>query len=448
MITITLPTAQNDWLPSGNPIMITAVSDQHGLLNKLHYLVTVTINGNNVTQLSFPSIAATGVTFDIHHIVADYLSTNFVNDTSTRVNAPDEVLTVSVSVEERYWNGTAWAINSTESSNSFNVWMGAFDPIKYRDLAVIKDNFEPAYTSRPLGVHVDTSYVVFPPSPIQDPEIRPTLSNFKHPYIVTDGSRCDTVRTFTVMHHADGSNISSLFPRYFSVLTLNKDKVLMKIMHKDFGITSAATDKLMSFPCGVRELNQVNWDNVTLYNTAQYNYITPDEDEYYIVYVSAARSGFSVYKPIPFKISKCYRYPVYNVLYKTPEGGWWQLRCSYKSTETRDVKSTVRVGTPAYTPQMALTHSEHFNCTTHVESTETIKVTTGWLDCQGKVDEVIDMMHSPEIYIIHAEEGDSEPTYIPVTFKDGSLTRKRMGMDGLVSYDLEFEKSLTNPVIL
>lgn len=448
-ITITNPIQLVNWgLASGNPISFKAVSDQHGVLDRLHYKIYVKIDGAVVCTLLMPSIDADGIVVDVRNIVNDYLSSQFCNDITIEFYHTSECISLSLQFVERYHNGTSWSDNtSVYSSDEYFVWLSAADFQMARDCSEINRRFERGEIPW-MGVGVQYQFTDLSNSAAGMAYKKKLFAN---PYMVGDGSKKDTFRTATSMKYYTGQDGTTIDRNYFHLCTFDKEFNTMK--HFVFNSSSAPNDvkhKLRSFPVGIAGLNSIQWTTKTLWNGV-YNYINPLEDVYYCVWCSTsvqASLNMNVANStqvIPFKMCGIYRYDIYYVLYKCSNGGWWQIRCDRKHSREKTVDNSYRIGAHSRAPQTLLGNDASYKVTEHVSSNGAYTLNTDWIARDGNISEVEDMIQSPQIYIMTA--GITGPVYTPVVLKSTDVAIKNVAQDKLVQYQFQFEEAYYQPVI-
>ena len=96
--TITPPTTIRNWIPSGNPIIYSFLTDN--IYPKLSYIITVNINGSNVAQLKYPVYDRKNLSIDFNRIVNDYIYSDFTNDKTNPYIVQNETVAINLKVME------------------------------------------------------------------------------------------------------------------------------------------------------------------------------------------------------------------------------------------------------------------------------------------------------------------------------------------------------------
>lgn len=453
-ITITNPISRNNSvLPSGNPIKFTAVSDQHGILDSLHYKVSVYVDNVCAATLLYPSINADGITIDVRNIVCDYISENFSNDEYTGAFFHgDECVSLKVSFVERYKNGGYWTDSTTiYHSKDFFVWMAAAQLYDERPI-IDFINYYTAGTCRWMGIGWQMEL-----GDLTDTAIGMSYKRklFSHAYIVTSAEDTQhTVRTATSMQHFKDGVGTIWERRYYHICAFDADFRLNKhIVYDNAPMIYDAKHLVRSFPCGVIEISQISLPGtVTLFN-GQYFDIDSREDSYYCIWCSNDMQpslnipSSNLTYVVPFKLCDNNRYDLYHILYKTSAGGWWQIRCNMKNSKSISIDGSYRINADTSAADTELGNDASFKTAEHISAKGTWTLNTDWIDCDEKIAEVEDMMRSPRLYIIDNRHYVAVIKYTPVILKSTDMDIKSVAQDKLVQYQFQFEEAFYKPVI-
>lgn len=449
MVTITMPTKKERWIPSGNPIIITlstTTADPH-----LSYIVEVIINGGLAARLKYPVFDRKKMNIDVHGIVNDFLSENFVNDeiltpANTLVYPTNETASLSVKVTEEYWNGSFMYQDTPVSSYNIYVWRAAADFQKSRDLSVFYEPFTYSSTNKHpkfLGAKLNAYGSLG--SPLDVYHLKGTPAFFSNAYKVST----ETIRTISFFTYGQMNSTPGDITQRFEVYCLDADFIVTKRFRwtntEYLSYTlSDYTKKISQLPCTPKNLNLMPWSSIVL-QTGQYNYITPLEDKYYIVHWGNPEQLALGCGSVPFEIVDCGKYQVFDILYKTAEGGWWQIRADRKHHKETEVKTTIKNNTWGLSAGEIMPNDKRFFETVHTTANGTIILNTDWIKNQYYIDEVEEMIISPSIYLI--KEG-ATPEYIPVTLKDTTTEIKQVGQDKLIQYQFEFLEAYNKPTVI
>lgn len=448
MLTITSPTNQYNWIPSANPIVYTISTTT--TYSRLSYIIDVYVNGAVVAQLKYPVYDRSRLNVDLLQIVNDYISTDFTNDdilsgSNTLIYETNEVASVNLCVTEEYFDGASMVIDSGNQKygREVYVWRSAADFPKYRQTSKLQDDlFLTPAQNRPkfLGTKWDGESAGF--GDVMDWMNKGNPQWFSRAYPVSMNS------IGVVSFGTFGANVISpnrIAGEFFCFCfdgNLNNTKYF-SWKNPDTYTTTDYTKKVSHLPYTPTQLNLMPWTSTTLV-TGVNAYIDPDEDKYYCIYWNNPSVGRGI-KPIPFEIVPCNQFDTYSILYKTTEGGWWQIRADRKNQKSTEVKTSVKFNTLGVSANQPIPNDWRAKEVVHTEGNGSITLNTDWLNGQWLVDEVEDMIVSPSIFLI--KEGIN-PVYIPVLLKDTTTRIYNKKQDKLIQYSFEFEESFKKPTLI
>lgn len=452
------------WIPSANPILFTIQTTNP--YTRLSYCIDVIINGLTKTRLKYPVYDRKALIIDVQRIVNDYLTDKFVNDEVSFTVVSGETCSVIIKVTEEYWNGSQMYYDTQNAvlTKDIFVWRSAADFQSQRSVWTWYQNFDLMSTNvndydkygKFLGVKNWTADAVFYtdlnlyPAPPKGREIL-----FQNLYKVSPLTR----RTMDFFITSKLTNASK-HTQCWNVWCYNKQHNLTKRFAKKIHLANindiSYTKKIGCIPVGIQELNSQSWDQIVKTNPTYLNYIDPSEDKYYFVTVCQMNDVGNIIPKISsllpngnrwvgFEIVPCDRFKLYNILYKTAEGGWWQIRCNKKHFKETDVETNIKHnvwGQPAYTP---LPNDARFKQVMHTQANGSITLNTDWIENQGIVDEIEEMIKSPSIYLVSE---DATPVYIPVLLKDSTYQIYDKEQDRLFKYEFEFEEAFMQPALM
>lgn len=455
-VTITEPTTNYNWIPSCNPIIYTISTTTTS--SKLSYIIDVQINGNNVTRLKYPVYNRSELNVNLTTIVNDYLEDTFCNDdvidnlTYFPTDMVNEVCSLQITVTEEYYDSVQHTVivdtpNAVTSDMVF-AWRAAAPFEASRNIADFQQRFTPTATNRNakfLGTHIDP---ITSGEWMLDANGNGNPNFFRECYDVS----FDTHRTISMFNLWDFSVVYWNRMQWYEIFTFDKNLVLNKQFYwEDQSSQYPLTDytkKIWQFQVGLNDLN--NYPNGSL--VPQYvrpgfhSYFDPIEDAYYVVDVdNCIAPMMGGIRAIPFRVVPCSKYKVYNILYKTTEGGWWQIRCTMKHHNETEVKTSVKYNTWGLSAQEIMPNNKRFKETMHTEANGTITLNTDWITSQGIVKEIEDMIISPQLYLVTE---DAVPQYIPVVLKDTTYDIMDKGQDRMFQYEFEFEEAYKKNTLL
>lgn len=209
----------------------------------------------------------------------------------------------------------------------------------------------------------------------------------------------------------------------------------------DFDLPSTTSDYLddiMHIPIDYATLNDIGADSSTI-PVGLSAEITPSEDDAYSVELLNS-VGQYVYRPIIFRITDsldCNRYQKFTLRYKTPTGGWWYVDCKKKSYETEDASRTVIERKRQYGDDSEYISKPVINMT----GSRSYAVNTDWLPSDSHVQDVIDLLNSPSVFIVKEDSSGFYSINIPVIIKTSSFQKKTIKQEKLVQYSIEVEEA-------
>lgn len=451
------------WIPSANPIIFTISTTN--TFTKLSYFIDVIINGVVETKLKYPVYDRKHLSIDLNRIVNDFLNTIFVNDFTNFQTVSGETCSLEISVTEEFWDGAQMVYDNlnTVSSERIFVWKSAADFQQQREVWNFYKNFDLMTPTTDynlygkfLGVKNFTADVCLNTHPNMHPNVPsayPVI--FNNLYKVSSTTR-RTMEFFTASQLTNGSAHTQYMQVWCFDKSFNLTKQFCKMLHNAIYTNTSYTFKIGSIPIGIQELNSLSWDQIRRTIGHLQPYIDPAEDKYYFITVCAPDSFGNIIpnmsnklpeglKWVGFEIVNCDKYEVTNVLYKTAEGGWWQIRCDKKHKKEVDIKTNIKHnvwGWEAFTP---LPNEASFKKVMHKQANGSITLNTDWINNQGLIDEISEMIKSPEIYLVSE---DATPIYTPVLLKDATHQIYDKKQEKLVRYDFIFEEAFQQPTLI
>lgn len=457
MASIVSPTNAYNWLPSGNPIVFTLSTTN--VWPQLSYIIDVYVNGTMVAQLKYPVYDRNRMDIDLRSIVNDYLTDTFVNDeilspSNTLVYPANETASLHIEVWEEWYNTVQqqWQRSKQpEITKNIYIWRAAAEFEDARHIWRYQDYFTWETTNddpKFLGPKVNGFDFC---NEVETTLYRANLPFFTNRYKVSMNS-LGTVSFFTYgLISVNPGDITDFVEVWCYDSMGNRTKTFRwnNPEHSNYTLADY-TRRISQFPCTPRNLNQVPWSSITL-QAGTLNYIDPSEDKYYVIFTHEGWGQGGGYewgiRAIPFEIvcdSDC-KWPVYNILYKTREGGWWQIRADRKSFNETKVETSVKYNTWGTGAMEPVPNSKRFKETMHTNADGTITLNTDWISSQYFIEEIEDMIVSPQIYLV--KEG-ATPQYIPVVLKDSTHKIWNVRQDKLIQYEFEFEEAFKKATLL
>lgn len=464
MITIKSPQTPDYWLPSANPIIYTIKTDS--LQPRLSYYVDVYINSVLVTKLKYPVYDRANLSIDLSSIVNDYLSGHFVNDYTidTSVNPhtykhiSNETCSLSIKVTEEYWNGLQYVLDTAGSvlAKEIYIWLAGANFQQSRNLPTFEQAFKwDSYNNRRFPKFMGAKNDAF--NGIVEVEKVLHLAQpqaFKNAYKI-DVNTPRTIGFFTYGYDTNPEFISDEYTVWVYNSKLQRTKEF-KFKNGTTYATNSYNRGLSQMPCSPYNINLMaangEWTAITLTTYGSVQEISQKDDDKY--YVCFTHEGWGIsgayewgYRAVPFQIEWCSRYQVYNILYKTLEGSWWQIRTEMKSQKETDVKRSVMYNTWGLQAAQIMPNSKTFKRVMHVEGNGSIVLNTDWIGNQGVIEEIEEMIVSPSIYLV-TDDGMGNVVYIPVVLKDSNYKIYNKQQDKLIQYEFEFEEGYQKTTLI
>lgn len=426
MLYVTPPTQSYNWLPSANPIVFT-VKETEYLGTSQVYLVDVLINDVTKSTLKFPVVVNQDTQIDIHDIVNNSLSSTFVNDTAALVQPSSEWCKFGVQVSQQYYDTNNEQHTTSPSIASTNyAWYAAAPFEVEKNILSFAKRFEP-YGTKPM--FPTSSQQVFTEMPMRYTDrttlvIKPNVVD--KAYVVKGTTRI----TQTWLTNFNGTRPAS----YFIVYAFSKEKphVLTKKFVLDISSLPATNaGKYVTMPVGATQLNGITWTYTNIKSQSLTSQILPSEDAYYVTvwasdYRQSLLADVAVSSYTLFAFDTCPKDEI-RILYKSANGGWWEIRTHQKHYDGYSVKTSSMLNSF----RKPVSADMRYLKAVGVDVEETMTLNTDWLN-QFEVDEVADMLRSPDIYIM------KNGAYLPAVLVDSEYQIADVKQDKLVSYTFNF----------
>lgn len=217
-----------------------------------------------------------------------------------------------------------------------------------------------------------------------------------------------------------------------------------KVFSKNLSI-STDTDEIYRIyhaGIGVPQLNAYTWD-ISSVPSGYTSTISATEDDYLLV--TLLRYNGATYDQVTnsliFKINPttCYRFDHYTVAYQAPYGGFGYINFSKRSDLKYENTNDIYTNILPYNYSLGDREIKVY----HNRTKQSISLMTDWIRHQTQVDEIMDMMHSPCVYLI-----DNSYNIIPVTVKSNTVDYLQKKQDKMFTYTVEFEYAYQENTIL
>ena len=192
---------------------------------------------------------------------------------------------------------------------------------------------------------------------------------------------------------------------------------------------------------GLPQLNAYTWTTTSIppgYSST----ISATEDAYLSVTIQKYNGSTYdiVSKALLFKItpSSCFNFDHYTVAYQAPYGGFGYINFSKRSDKRNETNMNTYKNILPFRYSLGDRETKVY----YNQLKESISLTTDWLYNQLQVDEIMDMLSSPFIYLI-----DNNYQIIPVTVKTATYDYKKKNQDKLFQYQVDFNYAFDQNVI-
>lgn len=224
--------------------------------------------------------------------------------------------------------------------------------------------------------------------------------------------------------------VTSYRPTYLNVVTKPLNGFSIKTFRYNFSVSNLTYPEYLMIhqPIGIAELNNITWTSISPTGST-INYL---EDESYMIWFSTNTITNITHKPINMYIDNCLRFDKYTVMYKSNEGAWWYIPMNLKSYKNENIENSTM---DTFLPYNYSNNSSQTKVIT-LNARGEIILNSDWMKLQTEIDEYMDMLKSPVIYLI-----DKNNKYIPVIIKSGSFNKPNINQDGLVQFTISFTEA-------
>lgn len=211
-----------------------------------------------------------------------------------------------------------------------------------------------------------------------------------------------------------------------------------KTFYKDITFSSSTEPRYQMYhlPVGINELNNMSWSGMEI-PTGRSSNINPNEDAAYCILISNGVAN-PTHRVVGFEIDTCSsRFKQYTVYYQSPKGAWWTITMDKRSDVIDNVQKTTMKNYLSYNYIEKKEHSVVYN-----EARGDIKLTSNWLDNQSDIDDIKDMIESPNVYLV-----DEDENMMPVVVANSAYEIKQIAQDKLVNYTITFNEAFNKNVM-
>lgn len=450
---ITQPTSTGTPYPLNNDAIFHVVDNAfNSNLYNGYYQIRIHISGqatNTITlKLYEPDmVTPQGVSFNLKDYLKTQVDSTIVNEITT-VEPYDEWLLVTINFKSFYYNSptsttpieysTGQCINRCWNGVvPFNDAKEGLQNVYNKFLAQTVPPFANASDApRPLGYKslipyiIDTSLEVFP----RFEQIKKYLYK----------TSINSYRTATWPMW--GGVLDSQYWEYYNVVTFTKNFTPNKLfINKLPNYSMEDATRFGDFPVGVKNINNVNWNSYSVWTGSTWSpsrsFVITKTDCYYLCFPVNVSYQFAA-QPLLFEIRHCdhLRHRELALLYKTFDGGWNEIDVHGNFNRSVNIETKIMNNTYPSTLSKWMREKNVVN----VYPQGKWEVNTEWLD-QARVDECVEMFHSPIIYL--CDFTDSAPVYTPVTVTSTEINDYYVPKDKLVQYNIKLEEAFNDNVI-
>jgi hypothetical protein len=221
-------------------------------------------------------------------------------------------------------------------------------------------------------------------------------------------------------------------------ITTFENGAVSKTYYYEFPATegTAGGKYINHFPIGISQLNAITWTGGSL-PAGHSNYILLTEDEGMMIqlYSGVYASQSFVSKPLYFRFtepcSNC-RTKHYTIAYQSPNGGYGYINFDLKAFETI---TNEKITYDKVKPYNYSTTDRITNVYGNL-SGGSWELNTDWIYYQGQMNQIVDMIQSPELWLID-EVGTIKPVYLEKT----NFTIGNHKQDGMNIYNFKFNEA-------
>lgn len=400
--------------PVYNDLIFTVIDDDR-TQPSFKYIFKTYVNGTlvNTTKL-YPRPNGYAI-FSPHHIIQQYISREYRPTLSTFSQASNnEIVKYLVAYSAEYEVAGVLTEFAKHGGNTKYTWNGV---AQWQDAMSVVNNFVLDYT--PLSGSTSTHEVL------------------NWPYAGT------TVQNGNILYTTDKKNIS-LF-RYSSSGSKVIDGIRIttdiigsanhKIYTYEFpGVSGSLGEPyIIHFPIGLSELNAITWSGGSIPSGVSSTITSSEDLGFKVEFIQTIANPTSSLTPVYFKLKEtCNNCPVdhYTIAYQTSAGGYGYINADGKHyqnlTSEKVTYDKIKPYNYSTTDKITSVYGNLAN--------ESIELNTGWLTHQEIIDQIKDMILSPDIWII-----DTDGVNIPVYLNKQSVTLRNLNQDNMVNYTFEFQ---------
>lgn len=451
-LVITQPVSTGTPFPLNNDAIYHVIDNNiNSSMYNLYYQIRVHVTGqtsNTITLKLYEPDMVSPKGVDVN--IKDYLKTQMDSVICNEITDPmpyEEWLLVTLNIKSFYYNSptSTTPIEYSSASCVNRCWNGVvpFNDAK-EGLQNVYNKFlaqtVPPFVNasdapRPLGYKSLIPYIIS-----INLDTFPSLTQIRKYAYKTS---LNSYRTATWPMW--GGVLDTQYWEFYNVVTFTKNFTPNKLfIYKLAGYSMEDATRFGNFPVGVQNINAVNWNSYNVWNgswTPSRSFDISNTDYYYMCFPINVSYQFMA-QPLFFEIRHCtqLRHKELALLYKTFDGGWNQIDVHGNFQRDVNIETKLMNNTYPTSPSKWLREKNIVNVYPQGKWT----LNTEWLD-QARVDECVEMFHSPIIYL--CDFTDSTPVYTPVTVTSTEINDYYVPKDKLVQYTIKLEEAFNDNVI-
>lgn len=436
-MSITTTQTPTKWTPVYNDMIFELSSDNIDEAN-FKYKVELYLDSSLIHTSEYYSGPTGVLTYNPKQILIDYIDFEF-DASPTCVGSPPspleyyssgEVLSYYIKVYENY-DDISETLEYTSSEKYAINGAANYKECKNLD-TYIENNFIPHSANDEIN---NAAYFMGPNKFVTDPMKVSQMYNLR-------SDQHKVVNFFTRNSETDYE------PDILCVVTILKNEIngdSTKILYQDFDITANANieNDLGKLSINISDLNDAGWDS-TQTNPGLSNYIDTEQDSYFIVYLSYDTVSRLTHRGIGFKILESdpiKHKDIKTIMYKSRKGGMWYVDAYQKSYEDfateKQIRSKINYDNYSGSESYPKAHT-----IIEQENQSTYLLNTDWIKHEGDIEDIKDMIMSPDIYII-----DVDNEVIPVILENSQYEFQSDKQYGLVQYSFSFREAFNKNTV-
>ncbi len=323
-----------------------------------------------------------------------------------------EIIDYKVVMKYEYMTASVITEFSGDTGTTKYIWNGVAQYLPAMDISTFVDDYIPATTSQAKAL------------------------NFINEGTATNGIK---------LYLADKKNISffrknlsgTAVPSFIKFTVYCSDGAFKQFTYNLNASTSGAISYINHFPIGISELNSITWSSTAIPG-GKSSYITLTEDvRMEVVLLDTNSDTVSKTYYFTFYEEPC-KYDRYYVAYQTSAGGYGYIDFNRKHYENISSEKVVYDKILPYN----YTTSDRVSTVYGNLAAGSITLNTDWIYTQGIIDEIADMVVSPELYLV-----DANNISIPIFIEKSDFNKPLISQDNMVQFTFTFKEAFKRNTI-